>query len=287
MLTSQARADQDHVHGSYDHRTMPKDSSNSRGTSAKGRSKASEQHRDQDPHLANGVGNSADNADGGQDPAVVLASSRQVFQRLANLALYVESCYLDVDAVEEQYGTEIEKEVIIKRLKDVIEEITHSKSQELEKMKQENVKLKAGEDDCQKQAVRCRTMQAELQVQNDQAEQERESRYERKLQDERTRAEKQMKAEKSKMEAAIKEKVQKLEQESKKMLDHNDKLKKDLTAGQQKLEEKDISHTREVKGLEVEHVEKNNGLKDENARLTEELDKAKSEIPVEMQPVQY
>lgn len=287
MLTSQTHADLDHVQSSYNHRTMPKDSSSSRGTSAKGRSKASEQHRDQDPRLANGFGNGADNADGGQDPAVVLASSRGAFQRLANLALYVESCYSDVDAVEKQHGTEIDKEVIIKRLKDAIEEITHSKSQELEKLKLENARLEAGEDDCQKQVVRCRTLQVETQVQNDKAEKERESRYERKLQDERTRVEKQMKAEKSKMEAAIKEKVQKLEQESKEMLDHNDKLKKDLATTQQKLEEKDISHTREVKGLELEHVENFNGLKYENVRLTEELDKAKSEIPVVMQPVQF
>ncbi len=57
-------------------------------------------------------------------------------------------------------------------------------------MKQENAKLKAGEDDYQKQVVRCQTMQAELQVQNDRAEKERESKYERELQDERTRVEK-------------------------------------------------------------------------------------------------
>lgn len=287
MLISQTRADQNHIQGSYDQCTMPKDSSSSRGTSAKGRSKASEQHRDQDPHVANGVGNGTGNADGGQDPAVILASSRQVFQRLANLALYVESCYLDVDAVEEQHGTEIDKEVIIKRLKDVIEEMTHLKSQELEDLRQENAKLKAGEDDCQKQVVRCQNLQAELQVQKDQADEARELKYERKLQDERIRAEKQLKTEKSKMEAAIKENVQKLEQKNQEMLDHNDRLKRDLAASQEKLEEKNISHTREVKGLEVEHVENFNGLRNKNAKLTGELDKVKSEIPVEMQPVQY
>lgn len=247
----------------------------------------SEQYGDQDPRHANGLTNGAHNADGRQDPAITLASSREVFQRLANLALYVESCNPDVDAVEEQYGTEIDKEVMIKRLKDAIDEITHSKSQELQNLKEENEKLKAGEDDCQKQVVRCRTMQAEIQVQNDEAEKERESRYERKLQVERIRVEKQITAEKSKLEAAIKEKVQKLEKANKEMLDHKDKLKKDLATTQQKLEEKDISHTREVKGLELEHVENYNGLKYENVRLTEELDKTKSDIPLVMQPVQF
>lgn len=92
-----------------------------------------------------------------------------------------------------------------------------------------------------------------------------------------------MKVEISKMEAAIKEKVQKPEQERKELLDHNGRLKKDLAASQQKLEQKNISHTRGVKGLELEHVENFNNLKHENARLTEETDKAKSDIPVVMQ----
>ena len=256
---------------------MPKDTNLSRNASAKRRSKVSDQQNDHESRSLESHALGHGYSNGSQNPVVVLASSRDALQRLADIAQYLQSSFLsDIDVVEGDHGTDIDKENEIQRLNQAIETLTYSKSEEMENLKRELAGLKAGEEACRQETEKYKVMEAELQAEHAKAEEERKHEYDRKQQEDKIKAQKQMKVKRAEMEAEIKQKVRELENENQDLSVQNKQLKQDLSAAQDKLKTKKTRHALEREALE-----------DKLEKRTLELEQLKSEFPVKGQPVQF
>ena len=256
---------------------MPKHTNGVRGVSSKRREIISDQAKDQEFRSPNGLDASHGDTEEPGNPAATLASCNGALQRLAGIARYFESSFNgDINMVERDYGAEMDRENEIQRLREDVKTLTHAKDERLENLRHEIRELKAGQEACNQERERCRTMQAELEDHHTQAEAEREKEYQRKLQDEKAKLQKSMKAKKAEIEAGSRETIRELESRIANLSTTSEKLKQSLSAAEEKLKDKKIKHAR---------VEKS--LQEENDNLRVELKQVKSEFPVEGQPVRY
>ena len=248
---------------------MPKHTNGVRGGSSKRREIISES--------PNGLDASHGDTEEPGNAAATLASCNGALQRLAGITQYFESSFnQDINEVEGDYRTEMNRENEIQRLSGVVETLTHAKDERLENLRHENEELKAGEEACNREREKCLTIQAELEEQHIQAEAEREEEHKRQLHDEKAKVQKSLKAKKAETEAASREKVQELKDQIANLSATNEKIKQSLSAAEEKLKDKKKKHARVEKSLE-----------EENGKLRVELKQVKSEFPVEGQPVQY
>ena len=256
---------------------MPKRTNGVRGGSNKRRDITSDEAKDQEPRSPNSLDLSHSNTDGAPNPAAVLASSNGALQRLAAIAQYFESSFgYDIKVVEGAYGTEIDKEDEIQRLKEALETLTLVKSEEMDNLRRENEELKAGQEACERERESCRTIETELEARHATAEADREDEYKRKLQDEKAKSQKAMRVKKAEIEAESREEVEKLYKRIEELSITNKELEHRSSKIENKLEKKKTRHARVEKSLE-EEIEK----------LTAELKQVKSDFPIDGQPVEY
>ena len=256
---------------------MPKHTNGVRGGSSKRRETTSDQMKDQEFRSPNGLDASHGDTEEAGNPAATLASCNGALQRLAGLARYFESSFnQDINLVEEDYGTEMDRENEIQRLRGDVKTLTHAKDERLENLQYENEELKAREGACDRERQRCQTIQAELEEKYIQAEAEMEKGCQRKIQDEKAKLQKSMKVKKAEIEAGSREKIRELENQCANLSATNEKLNQSLSAAEEKLKDKKMKHARVEKSLE-----------EENEKLRVELKQVTSEFPVEGQPVQY
>ncbi len=256
---------------------MPKHPNGVRGGSSKRREITSDQMKDQEFRSPNGLDASHGDTDEPGNPATTIASCNGALQRLAGIARYFESSFnQDINEVEGDYGTEMDRENEIQRLRGEVKTLTHAEDERLENLRHEIRELEAGQEACNQERERCRTMQAELEEQHTQAETKREKEYQRKFQDEKAKLQKSTKVKKAEIEAGSRETIQELENQIANLSAINENLKQSLSAAEEKLKDKKIKHARVEKSLE-----------EENEKLRVELKQVKSEFPIEGQPVQY
>ena len=251
---------------------MPKQTNGNRRGSPKRR-----EMKDQEFRSLNGLDASHGDTEEPGNPATTLASCNGALQRLADIARYFESSFnQDIHEVEGDYGTEMDRENEIQRLKGEVKILTHAKDERLENLRHEIRELKAGQEACNQERERCRTMQAELEEQHTQAEAKREKECQRKLQDEKAKLLKSTKAKKAEIEAGSRETIREMETQIANLSTKNENLKQSQSVAEEKLKDKKIKHARVEKSLE-----------EENEKLRVELKQVKSEFPIEGQPVQY
>ena len=230
----------------------------------------SDQAREQEVRPVNGLGVNHGGFEEHQNPAATLASCNESLQRLANMARYFEwSFSQDMAIVEEDYGTEMDRENEIQRLLGVVETLTHAKDERLGVLQHEIEDLKASEVDCNRERARYQKIRKELEEEHNRNEAEREKEYKQKFQ-------KSVKAKTAEIEAGSKNKTQELEKQVASLSATNKKLEQNSSAAEEKLKDKKITHALVKKSL-MEEMEK----------LKVELKEIKSEFPVEGQSAQY
>ncbi len=256
---------------------MPKHTNSARGGSTRRRDLTSDEKKDQEPSSSNDLVLSHRNIEGSRNSAAILASSNGAIQRLAAFTQYFESSFTsDIDMVERVHGTEVDREAGIQRLSEAVPTLSHLKSEQMENLRRENEELLNGQEACDRERNRYRTMQEELEAQYAEAEADREEKYKRKLQEEKDKTQKRIKTSKAEIEAESRERVRELEDQNAELSAMNEQLKQRLSGIEKKLEAKKTRHARVEKSLE-----------EDNEKLTAELKQLKSEFPVEGQPVEY
>ena len=231
---------------------------------------ASDQIRDQEVRPVDGLGVNHDGFEEQQNPAAILASCNEPLQRLADIARYLQSSFSqDIAIVEENYGTEMDRENEIQRLMGVVATLTHAKNERLETLQNEIEELKASEVDCSQERERYQKKRKELEEDHNRKETEREKEYKQKFQ-------KSVKARSAEIEAGSKDKTQALEKQVANLSAINGKVEQDLSAAEEKLKNKKIKHALVEKSL-MEEIDK----------LKIELKEIKSELPVEGQSAHY
>ena len=230
----------------------------------------SDQTRDQEVRPVHGPGVGHAGFEEHQNPAATLASYNGSLQRLADIARYFESSFSqDIAVVEEDYGTEIDRENEIRRLMGDVKTLTHAKEERLEVLQHEIEALKASEVDYTRERDRYQKTRKELEEAHNRKEAERETEYKQKLQ-------KSLKAKSAEIEAGSKDKTQGLEKQVASLSATNKKLEQNLSAAEEKLKNKKIRHAVVEESL-MEKIEK----------LEAELKEMKSEYPVEGQSAEY
>ena len=230
----------------------------------------SDQTRDQEVRPVNGLGVNDGGFEEHQNPAAILASFNGPLQRLANIARYFESSFSqDIAIVEEDYGTEMDRENEIQRLMGVVETLTHAKDERVEVLQHEIEELKASEVDYNRERDKYQKIRKELEEEHNRNEAEREKEYKQKLQ-------KSVRAKSAEIEAGSKDKTQALEKQVASLSATIEKLEQNLSAAEEKLKNKKIRHAVVEESL-MEKIEK----------LEAELKEIKSEYPVEGQSAQY
>ncbi|KAI4225248.1 MAG: hypothetical protein L6R40_008380 [Gallowayella cf. fulva] len=134
-----------------------------------------------------------------------------------------------MDMVERVYGTEVDREAEIKRLNEALETLSNLKSEQMENLRRENEELLNGQEACDWERNRYRTMQEELEAQHAEAEADREEEYKRKLQEEKDKTQKRIKTSKAEIEAESRERVQELEDQNAELSAMNEQLKQWLS----------------------------------------------------------
>ncbi|KAL9012462.1 MAG: hypothetical protein Q9173_002778 [Seirophora scorigena] len=253
---------------------MPKHTNGARGGSTRRRDLTSDENRDKEPGSSSDLVLSHGNTERSQNPAAILAASNGAIQRLASFTHYFESFAPDIDILEQVYGTAADREAKIQRLKETVETLIHSKNDQMENLQLENEKLRDGQEACDRERDRYRTMQGELEAQHAKAEAAREDEHKQKLQDEKDKTQKRIKATKAEIEAESRERVRELEDQNAGLLRMNEQLKQRLSEFEKKLEAKKTRHARVEKSLE-----------EDNMKLNAEVKQLKSEFPVEGQPM--
>ena len=208
----------------------------------------------------------------------VLACSSEALQRLANLTHYFRSPSFehDMQMVEDEYGAEIAQENTIRKLNETVASLAHVKSEETEKLRQDNKRLMDEREDCQQEKMKSLEIQKKLEDQYALAEASRKKENEQKLQEDKVKADKEVKNKKTKIEEEYKKKGRELDERLSKLLAENLNLKQRCKEAQDKLETKKARHARVERSLE-----------DENKKLTEELKQLQAQFPVEEQVIEY
>ncbi len=234
-------------------------------------------NKQRDSRSSNSLDSSHGLTEESQSPTARLAATTRSLQRLADVARFLESSFgYDIDTVEGACEIEMEQEKEIRRLTTSLQALTYVKSEELENLRQENTRLRADQDDCTKERDRYKTMQAELEARQAAAEARRNEEHKRSVQEEKAKLQKYVKAEIAGIEDESERKVRELHKQMEKLSATNEQLTTQVATINEKLETKKARHARDRTTLE-------HG----NAKLTLELKKLKSELPVEMESVQY
>ena len=200
-----------------------------------------------------------------KDPFHVLGRSSAVLRQLARLAQYCEAFTDDIQAVEDACGTEIEKQDRIRILNETVETLTHSKSEEMEKLRLQNKGLLAEQAACQEAKKESLEIKEKLKAYYAKVDADRQEEGRQKVQEE-----------KAKFEEEAKKKVEEWKNKHAKLSGTNMELVKRCSVAEENLKTKKTRHNRELKGLE-----------DENEKLKEERDKIKSEFPIEGKSMEY
>lgn len=256
---------------------MPKHTNGARGGSTRRRDVTSDEKKVQEPRSSNDLALSHSNTEGLQNSVAILASSNGAIQRLAAFTQYFQSSFTsDIDMLERVYGTEVDREAQIQRLSEAVETMSYVKSEQMENLRHENEELLSGQEACDRERNRYKTMQVELEAKYAKAEADREEDYQQKLQEEKDKNQKRIKTIKAENEAESKERVRELEDQNADLSSMNEQLKQRLSETEKRLKEKKTRHARVEKSLE-----------EDNKKLTTQLMQVKSEFPVEGQPVEY
>ena len=211
-----------------------------------------------------------------ENAIAVLGYSSGSLQRLAELARYFETFTRDIQVVEDEYEAELEQETKIRRLSETVEILTNSKSGELEKLRHENSKLLAEQAACQEAKKESREITEKLKAQYAKADTDRQEASKKKTQDEKIELNKQLKTKVAEIEKDNKQKAEEFKRSHAKLSEKNVELVKRCSEAEEKLEMKKTRHHRAIRSLE-----------DENQRLTEDLEKIKSDYPAEGKSVEY
>ena len=252
---------------------MPNTTNGVRG----GPSKRSDQKRNLESKSLDGQDPSRGDIEKFQNSVDMLAHSSGAIMRLAKTAAYFQSQHTDdMQIIEDDYGTEIAQEDTIRKLKEMVDFLKHSRSEEMDNLRQENTRLMAGQEKCQQEIQKALDIQKKVEDQHALAEASRKKESEQKLQEEKNKVNKALRTKKAEMEEEYKKKGRELDEKMSKLLAANVELKQRCKEGEEKLETKKIRHARMEKSLE-----------DENKRLTEELKQLQAQFPVEEQVVDY
>ncbi|KAL8855278.1 MAG: hypothetical protein Q9178_008072 [Gyalolechia marmorata] len=181
---------------------MPKRTNGARGGSTRRRDVTSDGKKDQEPRPSDNIVISHGNTEGSRNSAAILASTNGAIQRLTAFTQYFESSFTsDVDMVERVYGTEVDREAEIQGLNEAVEALSNLKSEQMENLRRENEELINGQEACDRERNRYRTMQEELKAQYAEPETDREEEYKRKLQEGKDKTQKRVTASQPEIEA--------------------------------------------------------------------------------------
>lgn len=241
-----------------------------------GQSKRSDQKKNQETASLNGHDLNRRNTEEPPNPVADIASSGGALQRLAEIAKYFSSFTYEMQAVEDVYGPEIEKENTIRKLTETVELLTHFKREETEKLRHENQELLAGREHCLQETKKCQEIREKLEAENAIAEAGRQKESERKVKEEITQLEKALKTRQSEYADEFSKKIRKVEDTLAKVSSMNTGLKKSYKEVEEKLKKEKKQYARLEKSLEGD-----------NEQLTEELKLWKAQFPIGGQPVEY
>ena len=241
----------------------------------------SDQTREQEVRPVNGLDVNHGGFEEHQNPAAILASCNGSLQRLAHMARYFELSFSqDMAIVEEDYGTEMDRENEIQRLIGVVKTLTHAKDERLEALQHEIEDLKASEVDYNREIERYHKIRKELEEEHNRNEAEREKEHNQneaeREEEYKQKLKKSVKAKTAEIEAGSKDKTRDLEKQVASLSATTEKLEQSLSAAEEKLKNKKTKHAL---------VEKS--LLEENEKLKVELKEMKSEFPVEGHSAQY
>ena len=211
-----------------------------------------------------------------EEPDVVLGHSSTSLQRLASVARFFESYTRDIQVVEHAYEVEMERENKIRTLHETVQTLTHSKSEEVEKLRQENQKLLAEQAACQKVEKESREIIEKLEIQSAKADAERQEKSKQKLQEKMVELDKAFKIEKAKIEKEAKQKAEESKKTKAKLSEKNVELENRCSEAEKKLEMKKKGHKLALRGLE-----------NMNEKLTQDLEDIKSDFPIEGKSIEY
>jgi len=253
----------------------PKDVNGSRGASGKRKNKAPDREKDYEARSIVGVDDSPSSTASRPRSVDALASSSRALQRLADIAYYIDySLTSDIQDVEGTHGGDIDSAKEIRRLREVVETLTYTKSEETENLKRENDKLRSREEDCENERLACSKMQTNLESHCAKVEADLKEDHKKKLQEQRTKAQKQIEARKAEIETEYKQRLQGMDNQIEDLSAMNDDLKQQLSAAEEKLKKKKSQHAR------LEEI-----LEEDNQKLRSELEQVKSEFPVDAEPI--
>ena len=241
-----------------------------------GPSKRSDQKKNPEPSSFDSQGSSRRNIEESQSAIDVLAHSSEALQSLADVAHFFGSSSTKraMRIVEADYGAEIAKETMIGKLTDTVETMAHAKSEETEKLRQDNKRLLAEQEDCRQEKKKSLEMQKKLEDQYTLEEASRKKEMQQKVQEEKAKVDKLLKTKKAEIEEEYKKKSRELDERLGNLSAANMELKQRCIEVEEKLETKKKKHDRLEKSLE-----------DENKKLTEELKELQARFPVEEQAI--
>ena len=238
--------------------------------------KRSDQKRDKDLSSPNSRDLSRRDTKEPENPIALLAHSSGAIQRLADVAQYFRSFTHDVKVVEEDYGDEIDNVTEIRRLKETVEVLTHSKSEEMERLRHQNEELLAEKRSYQEDKKQGLEMKEKLETHYALLDATRQEESKKKLQDEKIKLHKQVNTKKAEFEEEVKQKFREVEEKHVQLSATNAELKQRSLEAEEKLEKKKKIHTLTK-----------NSLIDTNKNLSEQLTQVKAEFPIEGKPVEY
>jgi len=253
----------------------PKDVNGSRGASGKRKNKAPDREKDYEARSIVGVDDSPSSTASRPRSVDALASSSRALQRLADIAYYIDySLTSDIQDVEGTHGGDIDSAKEIRRLREVVETLTYTKSEETENLKRENEELRSREEDCKNERVACSKIRTDLESQYAKVEDDLKEDHRKKLQEQKTKAQKHIEARKAEIEAENKQRLQGLDMKIQALSAMNENLKQQLSVAEEKLKKKKSEHARLERSLE-----------EDNGKLESELAQVKSEFPVDSRPI--
>ena len=241
-----------------------------------GPSKRPDQKKNPESSSPDSQGSSRRNIKGVQHSIDLLSHSNGALQRLAKISQLFESFTDDIQLVEDDYGAEIAKENTIRKLNETVESLAHAKSEEKEKLQQDNKRLMAERERYQEETKKALDIQRKVEDQHALAEASRKKESEQKLQEEKSKVNKALKAKKAELEDKYSKNFRDLEDKCKELSAANAELTQRYSEAEQTLETKKKRHARNKKNLE-----------DENEKLKEALKQWQAQFPVEGGPIEY
>lgn len=218
---------------------MPKNVKSLRGMSGKRKERQSNYIDDQEETAIENIDPKNEHTREQHDAAVALASSHGALRRLADIAHYMNPSFVyDISIVEADYGGEIEREKEIRRLKEALSALTHSKCEETEQLRRENKKIKDEQEACDQQRTIYQTKREDLEAEHREAEARREEEYRKMTRDDKARTQKYITAKEAEIEQEWARKFAEMEKRLGGLSTTNQDLRQTLSELQAKLERK-------------------------------------------------